>query len=283
MKPSPRTRLCGGWVWRYGLPAAILLIGLALRLYRLGDANLWWDEALAVWGVRKSVKVMRSIGCTTCRATGAAPGTKAEVCRTCQGKGQVVHPQGFFMLQSTCSSCQGAGKLIKSPCRDCQGRALRAETSEMTVTVPAGVDHSQTLRITGKGEAIAGGTPGDLYVVLLVDGDDRFERDGDDVMSEVPISFFQAALGGEVEIDTLDDSCRGTAILELRSGTQPGDEVVRRGQGVPRVAGDGRGDHYIKFVIDIPKKLTAKQEKALRDLAAEFGDDRIRPKKKAKR
>ena len=236
----------------------------------------------AVWGVRKSVDTTRSVGCPACRATGAANGTKVEVCRPCQGKGQVVHPQGFFMVQTTCSSCQGAGKTIKDPCRDCRGRGVRSETQTLTVTVPAGVDDGQTLRIAGKGESLPSGSPGDLYVVLVVDDDDRFERDGDDIISEVPISFFQAALGGEIEVDTLDDACEGTVLLELRPGTQPGDEIVRRGQGIQHVAEQGRGDHYIRFTLEIPKKLTAKQEKLLRELAADFGEE-SRPKKKAKR
>jgi molecular chaperone DnaJ len=239
--------------------------------------------AEAVWGVRKDVEITRSAGCQTCRGTGAASGTKAEICRTCQGKGQVVHAQGFFMVQSTCAQCHGAGKTIKEPCRDCHGRAVRAETSTLTVTVPAGVDDSQTLRIAGKGEGVANGTAGDLYVVLLVGEDERFERDGDDIITEVPISFFQAALGGEIEIDTLDDGCNGTAILELRAGTQSGDEVMRRGQGIPHVADHGRGDHYIRFSVEVPRKLSAKQEKVLREAAAEFGEDRPRTKKKAKR
>ena len=248
--------------------------GADLRL----ELSITFHEA--VWGVKKTVEVTRSVGCSTCRATGAAGGVKAEICRGCQGKGQVVHSQGFFMVQTACSQCQGAGKTIKDPCRDCQGRVIRSETSTLTVTVPAGVDDNQTLRLTGKGESLPGGTPGDLYVVLLVDDDDRFEREGDDIISEVPISFFQAALGGEIEVDTLDDNCEGTAVLELRPGTQPGDELVRRGQGVPHVAGHGRGDHFIRLSVEIPKNLTSKQEKLLRELAADFGDDRSRPKKK---
>src|SRR5574341_1115694 len=157
--------------------------------------------AEAVWGVRKTVEITRTVVCGTCRATGAASGAKAEVCRACQGKGSVVHPQGFFMVQMTCGSCQGAGKTIKDPCSDCRGRGVRSETSELTVTVPAGVDDGQTLRIAGKGESVPGGGSGDLFVVLAVDEDERFERDGDDVTSDVTISFFQAALGGEIEID----------------------------------------------------------------------------------
>jgi molecular chaperone DnaJ len=245
------------------------------------DVPITFSEA--VWGIKKTVEITRSAGCATCRSTGAAIGVKPEVCRACQGKGSVVHPQGFFMVQTACGSCQGAGKTIKDPCRDCNGRGVRPETEKIIVTIPSGVDDGQVMRVSGKGEDAVGGSSGDLYVVLLVGSDDRFERDGDDIMTEVPISFFAAALGGEVEIDTLDDKCHGTAILELRPGTQSGEEVVRRGQGVPRVVDQGRGDHYVRFVVEIPKKLTAKQEKILREAAAEFGDDQSRSKKKAKR
>lgn len=250
--------------------------GIDLRL----ELPLTFSES--IWGVRKDVEVTRTINCSTCRGSGAR-GAKAEVCRHCQGRGQVVHPQGFFVVQSTCQQCNGAGKIIKDPCSDCRGRGLRTETAEITVAVPAGIDGGQTLRVLGKGETAPGGTPGDLYVLVHVEIDDRFDRDGDDIHSEVPISFFQAALGGAIEIDTLDDNCDGSAILELRAGTQSGDEVVRRGQGVPHVGEHGRGDHIVRFVVEVPRKLTTKQEKLLRELAEEFGVDRTRTKKKAKR
>jgi molecular chaperone DnaJ len=184
------------------------------------------------------------------------------------------------MVQTTCPHCHGAGKLIKDVCPDCRGRGVRPETSTLTVAVPPGVDDGQTLRISGKGEDMPGGSAGDLYVVLHVQDDDRFTRDGDDVMSEVSISYAQAVLGGEVEIDTLDDNCTGTVILELRPGTQPGDEVVRRGQGIPHVAGGARGDHTIRFVVEVPRKLTSKAEKLLREFAEELGDDRPRKRKR---
>ncbi|HSX23431.1 MAG TPA: molecular chaperone DnaJ [Gaiellaceae bacterium] len=238
--------------------------------------------AESIWGVRKDVEITRTVGCQTCRATGAARGSKVEPCRHCQGRGQVVHSQGFFVVQTTCPQCGGAGKTIKEPCGDCHGRGIRAETSELTVAVPAGIDGGQTLRITGKGETAPGGAPGDLYVVIHVEQDERFDRDGDDVYSEVPISFFQAALGGEVEIDTLDEGCEGAVLLELRSGTQSGDEIVRRGQGVPHVGEHGRGDHIVRFVVEVPRKLTGKQEKALRELAGEFSVERTTKKKKKK-
>jgi len=245
------------------------------------DLTLTFREA--VWGARKDVELTRTIGCAACRGTGAARGIGAEGCRACQGKGSVTHAQGFFVVQTTCAQCRGAGKLIKDPCVDCRGQGVRSETSALSVAVPAGVDDGQTLRISGRGEAAQGGTTGDLYVVLRVQDDDRFARDGADVTSEVPISFAQAALGGEVEVDTLDDDCAGTAILELRRGTQPGDEVVRRGQGIPRVDGAGRGDHVVRFVVEVPRRLTARQEALLREFVAEVGADRARAKKKARR
>jgi len=226
----------------------------------------------AVWGTRKDVKVTRTGGCAACHATGAARGGKAEACRHCQGKGHVHHAQGFFMVQTTCAQCLGVGKTIKDPCAECGGRGLRPETTTLSLTIPPGVDDGQMLRISGKGESGLGGAAGDLYVVLRVEEDARFAREGDDVTSEVLISFAQAALGGEVEIDTLDDGCEGTAILELAPGTQPGDLVVRRGQGIPCLNGEGRGDHIIEFRVEVPKRLTSRQEKLLREFAAEFGD-----------
>ena len=246
--------------------------GADLRL----ELSLTFREA--VWGSRRDVEITRTAGCSACRGSGAGRGGKAEACHHCQGRGQVVHSQGFFMVQTTCSQCRGSGRLVKDPCADCGGRGAKSETSTLSVSVPAGVADGQTLRIAGRGECAPGGTSGDLYVVLSVARDDRFERDGDDVVSEVPISVVQAALGGEVEIDTLDDGCEGTAILELRPGTQPGDEVVRRGQGVPRVAGEGRGDHVVRLIVEIPRKLTTKQEKLLREL--DLGDPSRRKRKR---
>lgn len=242
------------------------------------DLELTFAEA--VWGCTKDVKVTRAVACDTCAGSGAAPGVKPEVCRTCQGKGQVVHAQGFFMVQTTCPHCRGAGKTIKESCSDCRGRGTKAETTTLSVTVPAGVDDGQTLRLAGKGEAAPGGTAGHLYVVLHVQGDERFRRDGDDVLTEVPVSFVKAALGGEVEIHTLDDSCNGTATIELKPGTQPGDVIVRRGQGIPHVGEHGRGDHVVQIKVEIPKKLTSKQEELLRELAAELGEDGVRAEKR---
>ena len=241
------------------------------------DLELTFAEA--VWGCTKDVQVTRAVACATCTGSGAAPGSKPEICRTCQGKGQVVHAQGFFMVQTTCPHCRGQGKTIKERCEDCGGRGAKPETSTLSVTVPAGVDDGQTLRLAGKGEAVAGGTTGHLYVVLHVQGDERFRRDGDDVLTEVPVSFVKAALGGEVEIHTLEDHCNGTTTIELKPGTQPGDHIVRRGAGVPHVGEHGRGDQIVAFRVEIPKKLSARQEELLRELAGEMNEDGVREKR----
>lgn len=233
----------------------------------------------AVWGTRKDIKISRTAGCATCHTTGAARGSKPEPCLHCQGKGHIHHAQGFFMVQTTCTPCRGFGKIIKDPCADCRGRGLRPETATIALTVPPGVINGQTLRIGGKGEGAPGGASGDLYVSLNVKDDERFIRGGYDVTSKVWISFAQAALGGEVEIDTLDDNCTGSAILELAPGTQPGDLAVRHGQGIPHLNGIGRGDHIVEFWIEIPKKLTARQEKLLRDFAAECSEGKCLKKK----
>jgi molecular chaperone DnaJ len=242
------------------------------------DLNLTFAEA--VWGTTKDVQVTREIVCATCTGSGARPGSKPEICRTCQGKGQVVHAQGFFMVQTTCPHCRGAGRSIKDPCEDCRGRGTRGETSTLNVNVPPGVDDGVSLRVSGKGEVAPGGTAGNLYVVLRVQGDERFKRDGEDVLTEVPVSFVKAALGGEIEVHTLDDNCNGTATIELKPGIQPEEVIVRRGQGIPRVHEGGRGDQVLQFKVEIPRKLTPRQEELMRELATELGET-VRPEKRS--
>jgi molecular chaperone DnaJ len=227
--------------------------------------------AEAVWGCSKDVKVTRDVACKLCRGSGAAIGSKVEACRTCMGKGQVMHAQGFFMVQSKCSQCGGAGKTIKVVCPDCRGRCTQSETTTFVVTVPAGVDEGQALRLVGKG-AIASGGAGHLYVVIGVQDDPRFTRDGEDICTEVAVSFAKAMLGGEVEVPTLEDACRGTATVDLRPGTQPGEEVVRRGQGIARVGSSDRGDQLIRWRVEIPKKLTKRQKDLVRELAVDLGE-----------
>jgi molecular chaperone DnaJ len=232
------------------------------------DVELTFAEA--VWGVRKELRLTRELPCETCGGNGAAPGTKVETCTTCRGQGQVMVAQGFFRVATVCPKCRGAGKEIKEPCTSCRGRGTKPETSTQDVTIPAGVDDGMKMRMPGKGQAIPNGPSGDLYIVLHVQGDERFKRDEADILTEVTISMPRAVLGGPVEIYTLENNVTGVETIELKPGTQPGDVIVRRGCGIPRVNEEGRGDHVLQVKVDIPKKLSARGEELMAELAKEL-------------
>lgn len=232
----------------------------------------------AVWGARKDLRITQQVNCSTCNGVG---GAKVESCLPCQGKGVIPHPQGFFVVQITCTSCNGAGKRVKDPCSKCQGHGIRSTDSSLKLVIPPGVQAGQILRVAGKGDVVPGGNlPGDLFITLLVGTDHRFHREGADIASTISLSFAQAALGAEIVIDTLEENGVGTAVLELAPGTQPGDVLVRRGQGGPRQDGLGRGDHILKFKVEVPKKLTVRQEALLRDFAKEEEPCRTKKKKR---
>ena len=242
------------------------------------DLELSFPEA--VWGASKDVKITRDVACKTCKGSGAKEGSKPETCGSCQGRGQVVHAQGFFMVQTVCPRCRGEGKLIKDPCGDCNGRRVQPETTTFTVTVPPGVDDGQSLRLAGKGETPpGGGQAGHLYVVLHVVGDERFRRDGEDVLTVVPISYVKAALGGEVELPTLDENCDATTTIAIKPGTQPGDQIKRRGAGIPRIGRPGRGDQIVELKVEIPTKLGTREEELLREIAGELEEDVKEPRR----
>ena len=236
------------------------------------DVQITFAEA--VHGVEKEVTVARAVACASCEGSGAKSGTSPQSCDTCEGKGQVLHSQGFFVIQTTCPKCRGHGKTIKDLCTKCRGRGTQEESSTLTVNVPAGVDDGQTLRLTNKGEASRDGGPtGHLYVVLHVEHDERFVREGEDVLTDVHIGFARAALGGAVLVPTLDDRCEGTAEVEVPPGTQPGDHIVRRGQGIQRLQRRGRGDQVVRFIVDIPTKLSKRERELLEELAGEAGEE----------
>ena len=227
----------------------------------------------AVHGVEKDLTITRREGCKTCDGSGAKEGSAPTRCTTCGGNGQVMHSQGFFMIQTTCPECRGAGTTISDPCNDCAGSGLKKKRSKLTASVPAGVDNGQTLRLAGKGESPPrGGPAGHLYVVLRVEDDERFIREGDSVLTVVPISYITAALGGEVEVPTLEDECEGTTTMTVEPGTQPGATAVRRGEGIARLTRrGGRGDHVVQYSVEIPKKLSSREKELLRELADEGG------------
>jgi molecular chaperone DnaJ len=232
--------------------------------------------AEAVKGVERELKIPRRESCGDCSGSGAAAGSKAEGCPQCGGSGQVVHRQGFFVVQTTCPRCRGEGKIIANPCRTCSGTGAIQRETALTVNIPAGVDNGQTLRISGRGQSGArGGPPGNLYVVIAVEPDERFVRDEFDIHSKVAISMVQAALGCTVSVPTLGDDVD----LEIEPGTQPGDVILRRGKGIPVIGGRGHGDHHIHVEVTIPKKLTSEQEELLQELAELMGDKVTPPKR----
>jgi molecular chaperone DnaJ len=242
------------------------------RQARGGDVRADLELTLreAATGVEKEIKVRRRVACKECSGSGAAKGTAPARCDTCGGRGQVLHSQGFFMIGTPCPSCNGQGVTIKSPCGSCRGNGVQLTEERLKVNVPAGIDDGQTLRLTGRGEAApGGGRDGNLYVVISVKGDPRFVREEDDLYVQVKLSVMKAALGGQVQVPTIDG---GELAVDVKPGTQPGDHLVLRGRGMPHVERPGRGDQYVVFQIDIPKKLSLRATELLVELATELGE-----------
>jgi molecular chaperone DnaJ len=225
--------------------------------------------AEAVVGVERELTIPRREACDDCHGSGAAPGTKPQACTQCGGHGQVIHRQGFFTIQTTCPRCQGQGSIITSPCKACSGTGVVQRESTLKVNVPAGVDDGQTLRIPGRGMAgVKGGPPGNLYVEVRVEPDERFQRDEFDIHSKVTVSMVQAALGCSVKAATLS----GDVDLEVEPGTQPGQVITRKGKGIPVLGGRGHGDHHVHVEVAVPTKLSGEQEELLRELAELSGE-----------
>ncbi|MEJ2041722.1 MAG: molecular chaperone DnaJ [Reinekea sp.] len=231
----------------------------------------------AVRGVEKSIRVPTLVHCETCDGSGAKKGTSPVTCTTCGGSGQVRMQQGFFAVQQTCPSCSGAGKIIKDPCGSCYGRGVKEETKTLNVKIPPGVDTGDRIRLTSEGEAGRNGGPsGDLYVEVHVKRHDIFERDGANLYCEVPISITEAALGGELEVPTLD----GRVKLKIPTETQTGKLFRLRGKGVKPVRGHAIGDLMCRVVVETPINLTARQKELLTELQASLDGKRHSPKSK---
>ncbi|MFP5440238.1 MAG: molecular chaperone DnaJ [Gammaproteobacteria bacterium] len=219
------------------------------------------DLEEAVRGTKVQIKVPKLESCETCSGSGAKKGTTPVTCTTCGGHGQVRVQQGFFTLQQTCPACRGNGKQIKDPCPDCRGQGRVQKQKTLQVNIPAGVDNGDRIRLAGEGEAgPMGGPAGDLYVQVSVRAHEFFERDGNDLHCEVPISFVDAALGGELEVPTMD----GRVKLKVPAETQTGKMFRVRGKGVPNVRGGGPGDLICRVVVETPVKLSNKQKELLR-------------------
>ncbi|OEE89840.1 molecular chaperone DnaJ [Enterovibrio norvegicus FF-162] len=222
----------------------------------------------AVRGVSKEIDVPTYVSCDPCGGSGAKPGSSPQTCGTCHGQGQVQMRQGFFAVQQTCPTCHGRGKIIKDPCDSCHGQGRVQKTKTLSVKIPAGVDTGDRIRLTGEGEAGEYGAPaGDLYVQVHVRDHHIFTRDGNNLYCEVPVSFTMAALGGEVEVPTLD----GRVSLKVPTETQTGRMFRMRGKGVQSVRGGGLGDLICKLVVETPVNLSNKQKELLREFEETLG------------
>ena len=236
-------------------------------------ANLTISFQEAMTGCEKEISLNRTESCDTCGGTGCAAGTTAEVCPDCRGTGQVRIQRGgggfAFTTTAPCSRCNGTGKIIHQPCSDCHGEGQVRRQRKVTVKIPAGIDDGQSISLRGQGNGgLNGGPAGDLLITVSVTRDPRFERDGYDLYLEQPVSFAQAALGAELQIETID----GKVKYNLPAGTQTGTTFRLRGKGVPSVNGRGRGDQYVTIRVVVPTNLTNDQKEALKAYAEAMGE-----------
>ena len=231
------------------------------------DLEIEFTEA--IFGAERTIRVPRAATCDSCSGQGTRDGASRETCLACAGAGQVRYQQGLFSIAKTCSECQGAGTVIRDPCPECRGAgAVRTEQS-LSVKIPAGVDHGSRLKLRGEGEAgQRGGPSGDLYVVLHVAEHAFFQRQGVDVVCEVPISMTQAALGAEMEVPTP----HGKVKMKIPSGTQSGKVFRLKGKGAPDLRGYGHGDTLVRVLVETPRKLTKRQKELLKEFASLAGD-----------
>ncbi|WNN44999.1 MULTISPECIES: molecular chaperone DnaJ [Winslowiella] len=222
----------------------------------------------AVRGVTKEIRIPTLEECDVCHGSGAKSGTKPQSCPTCHGAGQVQMRQGFFTVQQACPTCHGRGSIIKDPCNACHGHGRVEKSKTLSVKIPAGVDTGDRIRLTGEGEAGEQGAPaGDLYVQVQVKKHPIFEREDNNLYCEVPINFVMAALGGEIEVPTLD----GRVNLKVPAETQTGKLFRMRGKGVKSVRGGSQGDLLCRVVVETPVSLSEKQKSLLRELEESFG------------
>ncbi len=236
------------------------------------DLTLEFEEA--AFGVEKEIEFSRQEVCSSCKGSGAEPGTTPVRCRTCNGSGEVRQVRQTFLGSmvnvTTCPACGGRGETITSPCRTCNGRGLERKRVKKVIPIPAGVDEGTQIRLAGEGEpGVNGGPPGDIYVVIHVKPHRYFRRKNDDILLDLAINIAQAALGAEVMVPTLDGEERVT----IPPGTQPGKVLKLRGKGIPHLNRNGRGDQMVIISVKIPRALTPEQRKLLEQLAESLGTE----------
>ena len=240
------------------------------------------DFLEAATGLKREIKLEELVPCDRCHGSRSEPGTSPSSCPRCDGRGQVVHTQGMFMLSTTCPQCRGEGQIISRPCRDCGGQGRQRQERKVAIDVPAGVDDGVTMRLRGKGApGERGGPAGDLHVVIHVREHPELVRKGYDVHAELSISFIHAALGHKTSVHTVF----GDHDIEIPRGSQPGHTIVLKGKGIPRLPqdGEGAGNHIVHLTVTIPEEISASQEKLLEQLAGELHLEVKPVKKKAKK
>jgi len=250
--------------------------GRGSRASRGSDLQYNLDVSLedAVRGTEVKIQVPTLIDCDTCEGSGAKPGTTPSTCGTCNGMGQVRMQQGFFSVQQTCPNCRGEGRVVKDPCNDCNGRGKNQENKTLSIKIPAGVDTGDRIRLSGEGEpGDRGGPTGDLYVQIRVLQHEIFERDGANLLCNVPINMITASLGGELEVPTLD----GRVKLKIPAGTQNGKLFRLRGKGVKPVRGGAVGDLMCEIRVETPVNLNAEQKELLQRLGESLHGDKHSP------
>ncbi|MBF0492871.1 MAG: molecular chaperone DnaJ [Deltaproteobacteria bacterium] len=224
----------------------------------------------AYHGTEQEIQIRKPTLCEDCGGKGYPASSKPTHCQNCQGSGQVFHSQGFFTVSSTCPVCRGQGQLIKVLCRSCQGQGLVEKEKKLKIKIPAGIDQGNRLVLKGEGSAGTEGAPaGDLYVVVRIEEDETFERDGLDIWVDLPLSFPQAALGASLKVKTVE----GEMEVEVPKGINAGETIVLQGKGFPELRGGHRGNQILQVQLRTPKKLSARQKELFEELARELGQE----------
>ena len=237
------------------------------------DLEISFEESAR--GTETTIQIPRHETCDVCRGSGAAPGSSPSVCRHCQGQGQVRSQQGFFTVARTCPRCRGTGRIISRPCPSCRGGGRVARERKLTVKIPAGIATGQQLRLQGEGEAGgAGSRPGHLFVVVHVLPHEFFRREGVNLFCEIPVNFTTLALGGEIQVPTLD----GAESVRVPEGTQTGTTLRLQGMGIPDVGGKGKGDLFATVQVKTPKKLSREQRRLIEELAQALPNEKFQPR-----
>jgi len=237
-----RQRATRGADWRYNLRVTL-------------------EEAYA--GMQKTITVPTAVACAACSGSGAEGGAEPTTCPTCSGMGKVRAQQGFFTIERTCPTCSGIGQIIKNPCKSCGGKGRVEKERALSVNIPAGVETGTRIRLSGEGEAgMRGGPTGDLYIFIEVRDHDIFQREGKNLFCRVPVSMITAALGGDIEVPTIDG---GRSRVKIPAGSQSGRQMRLRAKGMPALRGGGHGDMFIEMAVETPVNLTSRQKELLQE------------------